>query len=314
MPWTSPGIITFSSALNSGSRWWNWNTKPIVRLRSSARRDPGRRVTSSPARRIDPLGGDVERADAVQERRLARAGRADDADHLAVVDLHVDAPEHLERAPHVAERLLDVVRDDERLAHGTPHVARRGFRCWRARRLRLPRPAGQGSRASVVDRFSGWARARGPIAVTFAGLAVLGGLTGSAAPGRDLGALAAALGQAAGGRPREPGGRALAAVRGRARRCRSRSLGPLSRSRAGGRHARRLAGAGAGLAGRRGPRRPRRAYDLTSTPLGDDHELVVRGDHAAFATRAYGQEQSVTVLSLAGEGAQNKTADASATG
>ena len=44
------------------------------------------------------------------------------------------------------------------------------------------------------------------------------------------------------------------------------------------------------------------AHDLTSTPLGDDHALVVRGDHAAFATRAYGQEQSVTALDLAGEG------------
>jgi hypothetical protein len=48
------------------------------------------------------------------------------------------------------------------------------------------------------------------------------------------------------------------------------------------------------------------AHDLTNTPLGDDHALVVRGAHAAFATRAYGQEQSVTVLSLEGEGAQNK--------
>jgi hypothetical protein len=47
--------------------------------------------------------------------------------------------------------------------------------------------------------------------------------------------------------------------------------------------------------------------DLTNTPLGDDHALVVRGSRAAFATRAYGQEQSVTLLDLAGEGAQNKT-------
>jgi hypothetical protein len=43
------------------------------------------------------------------------------------------------------------------------------------------------------------------------------------------------------------------------------------------------------------------AYDLTNTPLGDDHELVVRGSHAAFATRAYGQEQSLTALELMGE-------------
>ncbi|CAN5728953.1 hypothetical protein BH09MYX1_BH09MYX1_25840 [soil metagenome] len=47
------------------------------------------------------------------------------------------------------------------------------------------------------------------------------------------------------------------------------------------------------------------AYNLTSTPLGDDHALVLQGNHAAFATFAYGQEQSVTALDLAGEGSQN---------
>jgi len=50
------------------------------------------------------------------------------------------------------------------------------------------------------------------------------------------------------------------------------------------------------------------AVDLTNTPLGDDHELVVLGDHAAFATRAYGQEQSVIALDLGGEGARNRAA------
>jgi hypothetical protein len=48
------------------------------------------------------------------------------------------------------------------------------------------------------------------------------------------------------------------------------------------------------------------ARGLTSTPLGDDHALVVQGERAAFATRAYGREQSVTALDLGGEGAQNR--------
>ncbi len=48
------------------------------------------------------------------------------------------------------------------------------------------------------------------------------------------------------------------------------------------------------------------AHDLTQTPLGDDHALVVRGTRAAFATFAYGQEQSVTALDLAGETSENK--------
>jgi hypothetical protein len=45
--------------------------------------------------------------------------------------------------------------------------------------------------------------------------------------------------------------------------------------------------------------------NLTSTPLGDDHALVVRGTRAAFATFTYGKEQAVTLLDLSGEGAQN---------
>ncbi len=47
--------------------------------------------------------------------------------------------------------------------------------------------------------------------------------------------------------------------------------------------------------------------NLTATPLGDDHSLVVNGSHAAYATFAFGQEQSVTALDLSGEGAQNLT-------
>ncbi len=48
-------------------------------------------------------------------------------------------------------------------------------------------------------------------------------------------------------------------------------------------------------------------HDLTNTPLGDDHELVVHGTHAAFVTSAYGQEQSVTAFDMAGEGAQSRS-------
>ncbi|OAV74582.1 hypothetical protein Barb7_01897 [Bacteroidales bacterium Barb7] len=29
------GIITFSKAVNSGSNWWNWKTKPMLRLRKA---------------------------------------------------------------------------------------------------------------------------------------------------------------------------------------------------------------------------------------------------------------------------------------
>lgn len=46
-------------------------------------------------------------------------------------------------------------------------------------------------------------------------------------------------------------------------------------------------------------------YNLTSTPLGDDHALVVSGVRAAYATWSYGKEQSVTALDLSGEGRQS---------
>jgi hypothetical protein len=49
------------------------------------------------------------------------------------------------------------------------------------------------------------------------------------------------------------------------------------------------------------------AHNLTNTPLGDDHELVVLGTHAAFVTAAYGHEQSISVLDLSGESSQNKS-------
>jgi hypothetical protein len=48
-------------------------------------------------------------------------------------------------------------------------------------------------------------------------------------------------------------------------------------------------------------------HNLTATPLGDDHALVLDGTRAAFATFAYGQVQSLTTLDLAGEGPQNLT-------
>ncbi len=44
-----------------------------------------------------------------------------------------------------------------------------------------------------------------------------------------------------------------------------------------------------------------RVLNLTSSPLGDSQGLVLRGEHAAFATSAYGLVQKITVLNLAGD-------------
>ena len=42
----SAGMAQFSTAVNSGSRWWNWKTKPMVWLRKSASAAGAMRVTS----------------------------------------------------------------------------------------------------------------------------------------------------------------------------------------------------------------------------------------------------------------------------
>ncbi len=64
-----------------------------------------------------------EAVDAAQERRLARPRRADDAYDATLADAERDAFEHLE----IAERLVDVVQDDDRF----------GCRLRRERRSRL---------------------------------------------------------------------------------------------------------------------------------------------------------------------------------
>jgi len=140
-----------------------------------------------------------------------------------------------------------------------------------------------------------------------AGLAAAAGAIGHAAPGRDLEGLAADLGRAAAGahvapasiRWEESAGALADATLGRwvlfLATSPGEDTGDVWRARV------RLAPDGRIID-------VTDAFDLTCTPLGHDHELVVRGPYAAFATRAYGQEQSVTVLLLDGEGAANRAA------
>ncbi len=129
----------------------------------------------------------------------------------------------------------------------------------------------------------------------------------SAAPRRDLPALAASLGRAAGGASVapadlrwEPSGGLLAdLILGR--RLLFLARGPGEETRDVWRARARVAPDGTVI-------EVDDLHDLTNTPLGDDHQLVANGTYAAFATRAYGQEQSVTLLDLAGERAQNRAA------
>src|SRR5258706_6441934 len=57
MPPSRQGIITFSSASNSGSRWCDWNTKPSERLRNAATSSCGSVYKSRPPKRTSPAVG-----------------------------------------------------------------------------------------------------------------------------------------------------------------------------------------------------------------------------------------------------------------
>jgi hypothetical protein len=154
-----------------------------------------------------------------------------------------------------------------------------------------------------------WLRRRGPVTLLCAGAGAVVAGSGSAAPGRDLEALTRALSASAGGahvaardvRWAPSGGPLEDVVLGRWVLFLARRDGEDTRDVWRARARTTPEGAVLDVAD---------AVDLTNTPLGDDHELVVRGQHAAFTTRAYGQEQSVIALDLAGEGARNRAAKA----
>jgi hypothetical protein len=149
------------------------------------------------------------------------------------------------------------------------------------------------------ERARQWLRQRSPLLAAIVALSASVGVAREAAPGHDLEALASALGRSASGALVLPAdlrwepsrGWIADAWLGRwvlfvARRL-DEDARDVWRARV------RVSSDGAAI-------EVVDAYDLTNTPLGDDHELVVRGAHAAFATRAYGQEQSLTALELLG--------------
>lgn len=151
-----------------------------------------------------------------------------------------------------------------------------------------------------------WLRLRAPVALVCGGLAALPGAARGCAPSGDLSALGGALEASGGGAIRvdttdlrwEPSRGILAdAVLGRR---------VLFLARGAGEDTRDVWRAQARVTPEGSVIVVVDAHDLTNTPLGDDHALVARGSRAAFATRAYGQEQSVTALDLEGEGPQNK--------
>ena len=86
-----------------GKRLNAWKTIPIPR-RTRLTSTPAR-VISSP-REHDPARVDgLEEVDAAEERRLTRAGRADQAHDLVLGEREVDPAQHLELAERLAHAL-----------------------------------------------------------------------------------------------------------------------------------------------------------------------------------------------------------------
>jgi hypothetical protein len=159
------------------------------------------------------------------------------------------------------------------------------------------------SAAGALD----WLRRRGRVALVGGATGAIVAASGAAAPGRDLDALAAALSASSGGARVSPGDLRWASSAGALS---DLVLGRwvLFLARRDGDETRDVWRARARTTPEGTVISVRDAVNLTNTPLGDDHGLVVLGDHAAFATRAYGQEQSVIALDLSGEGARNRAA------
>ena len=114
MPWISAGIITFSSARELGQQVMELEHEAdaaIAELGEPRRVHPRQLF----AVEEDRAGGrQIERAEDLQQRRLADAGRADDRDHLARGELEIDGGQHLELDAAVLVDLRQVSHDDVR--------------------------------------------------------------------------------------------------------------------------------------------------------------------------------------------------------
>ena len=119
--------VTLRSTVMCGKRLYDWKTIPIRRRTAFTSRA---RVISSPAEQDAARVDRLEQVDAAQERRLAGARGADQADDLVLADREVDAAQHLV----LAERLVQALDP-------------------RARRVTARRPTGAGGgRAGSASR------------------------------------------------------------------------------------------------------------------------------------------------------------------
>ena len=116
-PASSSGSITFSSAVNAGSSWNDWNTKPSSRWRSAARASSSCAESAMPSSQTSPSLGRSRPASSPEQRRLARARCADDRDGRAGVDVEAHVVEDRQRGVAAGHDLGQVRGAEDRSGH-----------------------------------------------------------------------------------------------------------------------------------------------------------------------------------------------------
>ena len=111
-PAIESGSTTFSSAVRTGSRLKNWNTKPTWRRRRSVSSRSPIVVISRSSTTTSPGGRAVEPSQDVHERRLAGAGRPHDSRELALRNLQRHVIERVDRGVALAVLPGDSCRAD----------------------------------------------------------------------------------------------------------------------------------------------------------------------------------------------------------
>ena len=116
-----------------GKRLNDWKTIPI---RAPQRVDVDVAGGDLDAADPDPAGLDrLEQVDAAQERRLARARRADQADDLVLGDVEVDPAQHLELAEGLVQALDARARGAGFSRSGSAHTSLPAWCCFRSRAI-----------------------------------------------------------------------------------------------------------------------------------------------------------------------------------
>ena len=203
LPITCRAKATFSKTVLFGSSRKSWNTVPISRRRRGTLR--AGQVGEVLAGDEDlPAGGPVLAQHQPQERRLARAGRADEEDELAPLDLQGDVPQGGAARPWVD--LGDVLEADHaatglRLGDGRNREGYVG-RTQRCANERTTPSPGLGNRAQPRVSLAAAASAEGPMAVRAADAGRVSRHLGGPRSGRQQGQSSRSALRSSGCRPR----------------------------------------------------------------------------------------------------------------